>query len=64
MPLFRVEYHIATYSGTRTVGAESPHEAEQKVKAWARKQMVIPMYTDGYEATEIVDEDKNSRNDY
>lgn len=55
---YTVKYYAGTYSGKRTVIAEDEDEAIAKVRAWVRREMTLPMYSDGYE---IVDssEDEN-----
>lgn len=49
-----VKYQAGTYSGVKMVhDCEDRQEAIDKVKAWVRKQMTIPMYSETYK---IVDE--------
>jgi hypothetical protein len=48
MNTYTIKYQAATYSGTRTVKAEDGEEAINKVKAWVRREMTLPMYTDSY----------------
>lgn len=53
--LYTVKYHAGTYHGEKTVEAEDGQEAINKVRAWVRKLMVIPMYTDGYKIIKCCD---------
>lgn len=50
---YTVKYYAGTYEGTRTVEAEDGNEAIAKVKAWVRKQMTLPMYSDGYKIVSV-----------
>lgn len=45
---YTVKYQAGTYSGTRTVTAEDGEEAIAKVRAWVRREMTLPMYSDSY----------------
>lgn len=55
--LFRVKYYAATYQGTRTVNADDEEQAIAIVKKWVRKEMILPMYSDGYKIIESEQED-------
>lgn len=46
--LYTVAYHAATYSGTKQVWAADADHAVAKVRAWVRKEMSLPMYSDSY----------------
>lgn len=47
MNTYTIKYYAGTYEGTRTVQAEDGEEAIDKVKAWIRREMTIPMYSMG-----------------
>lgn len=48
MSKITVKYYAGPYSGKRTVYAEDHEEAIAKVRAMIRKDMTLPMYSDGY----------------
>lgn len=48
MQQFTVQYHAATYSGTKTVWADDEEHAIAKVKAWVHKEMSLSMYSESY----------------
>ena len=48
MEKFKVKYQAGTYSGTKVVSADDGDHAIAIVRAWVRKQMTIPMYSDSY----------------
>lgn len=54
---YTVKYHAGTYSGTRRVSAEDGDEAIAKVRAWVRREMTLPMYSDSYRIIDQEDED-------
>jgi hypothetical protein len=61
MNTYTIEYYAATYKGKRTVKAEDPEEAIAKVRAYVRKQMTLPMYSDGYKVLgESIEEENES----
>jgi hypothetical protein len=45
---YTIQYYAGTYKGTHTVWADNEEEAIAKVRAWVRKEMTLPMYSDGY----------------
>ena len=45
---FKVKYYAGTYNGTREVQAEDEEQAIAMVRARIRKEMTLPMYSDGY----------------
>ena len=53
---YKVKYYAGTYSGIRTVNAEDGEDAINQVKAWVRKQMTSPMYSDGYKIVDSNDD--------
>lgn len=46
---YTVEYQAGTYSGRKTVNASDEDEALAKVRAWVRRQMISPMYSEKYQ---------------
>jgi hypothetical protein len=48
MNTYKVKYYAGTYSGVKEVRADDEEEAIAIVRAWVRKHMTIPMYSDGY----------------
>ncbi len=50
-----IQYHAATYSGTRTVWADDGDEAIAKVRRMIRKEMSLSMYSDSYKIIERED---------
>ena len=57
MPYFKVKYYAGTYSGTRTVQADDAEEAIAKVKSAIRRDMTLPMYSDGYKVVDTVEDE-------
>lgn len=57
MPYFKVKYYAGPYSGTRSVNAEDEEDAIAKVRAQIRRDMTLPMYSDGYK---IIDSDNEN----
>ena len=49
MNFYTVRYHAGPYSGTREVWADDEDAAIAKVRAAVRREMTLPMYSDGYE---------------
>lgn len=60
MQKFTVQYYAGPYSGKRVVHAEDDEEAKEKVRRMVRKEMTLPMYTDGYKVIdqEDIEEDE------
>ena len=48
MKQYTVKYYAGPYSGKRTVYAEDADEAIAKVRSMIRREMTLPMYSDGY----------------
>jgi hypothetical protein len=49
---YRVVYRAGTYEGKREVFAEDGDHAIAKVRAWVRKNMMLPMYSESYRIEE------------
>lgn len=49
---YLVRYYAGTYTGVRKVVAPDPESAIAVVKAWVRREMTIPMYSDSYRIVE------------
>lgn len=62
MNRYEVEYHAATYSGTRTVVADDSDAAIAMVRHWVRREMTLPMYSDSYKviSSECIDEENEN----
>jgi hypothetical protein len=60
MPYFKVKYYAGPYSGTRSVNAEDEDQAIAIVKHQIRKDMSLPMYSDGYR---IIDSDETNEDE-
>lgn len=45
---YTVRYYAGPYSGNRTVNASDEEEAIEKVRGQIRREMTLPMYSDGY----------------
>ena len=60
MATYKVKYYAGTYSGTRTVNADDEEHAIAKVRAMIRKDMTLPMYSDGYK---VIDSDEEESED-
>jgi hypothetical protein len=58
MKTFKVRYYAGQYSGTRTVSAENSEEAIDKVRRSIRKEMTLPMCSDGYKVVEESEEEE------
>lgn len=56
---YTVKYYAGTYSGTRTVTADDPQEALDKVKGMIRRSMTLPMYSDSYKIINTEDDDES-----
>ncbi len=54
---YDVKYQAGTYSGTRRVSAEDEEQAIAKVRAWVRREMSLPMYSDSYKVINEIEED-------
>lgn len=59
MMQYIVHYYAGTYSGQRTVTAESEDEAIAKVRDFVRRTMSLPMYADGYKIVSSTEEDED-----
>jgi hypothetical protein len=51
--VYHVRYSFGTYSGTRTVYAESGEVAIAKVRAWARGQSSLSMAAESYRVVAV-----------
>lgn len=58
MTSYIVHYYAGSYSGRRTVTAESEDEAIAKVRDFVRRTMSLPMYADGYKIVSSADDDE------
>lgn len=54
--LYTVRYYAGPYSGTREVTAEDGEQAIAIVRARVRREMTLPMYSDGYKIVAERDE--------
>ena len=48
MSRYIVRYSAGTYTGTRAVHADDEEDAIRLVRAWVRRQMTLPMYSESY----------------
>lgn len=62
--IYEVEYYAGPYSGVKTVTADDEEHAIAKVKARVRREMTLPMYSDGYTIISSKDEDEDYDADY
>lgn len=53
---YKVKYYAGTYAGVKTVTAEDEEHAIAKVRAWVRREMTLPMYSDGYKVIDSYDD--------
>jgi hypothetical protein len=54
MNTYTIQYNVATYSGQMTVTAKSTYYAIEKVKALARKALMLPMFSESYKVVSTV----------
>lgn len=54
---YTVKYYAGPYKGTRTVQADDSAHAIAKVRASIRKDMTLPMYSDGYKIVSNIEEE-------
>lgn len=54
--VYCVKYYAGTYKGVRKVNADDEEDAIAQVRSWVRKQMTLPMYSDGYKIVDTIEE--------
>lgn len=57
--IYTVKYHAGTYFGHKTVNASDEDEAVAKVRAWVRRQMISPMYSESYRVVESIEDEED-----